>query len=138
MPKKPLIELYIEKKAEKNEIIDYDVISSNFVKCQFCKKLYHQQGVFKHEIYCNLNPNKKKTYSNKRLWHCNFCELLFKYNKERDLHQKRCSENPEVIIIHSRMSNKDKMALFKKEYPEIYRLLTIVQIKKFLGNGSIK
>ncbi len=37
-----------------------------------------------------------------------------------------------VIIINSRITNHDKMELFKKEFPEIYEILTSEQIKEFL------
>ena len=134
IPKKSLIEIYIKEKAKKREIIDYNVINGNFEKCEFCKKLFHPRGIYKHKMYCPINPNRKKKYSTKRKWSCRFCELLFIYNKERNLHQKRCSKNPDVIIIRSRMTNKDKIELFKREFPEIYSILTKEQINKFLDN----
>ena len=49
------------------------------------------------------------------------------YNKyEYDRRKSR------VIIINSRITNHDKMELFKKEFPEIYEILTPEQIKEFL------
>ncbi len=132
MPKESIMEIYIKEKAKRNEIINYDDINGNFKKCEFCNGLFHPRGFYKHQIYCKLNPNKKKTYGTKRKWHCRFCSLIFKYNKERNLHETRCTENLQVIIINSRMSNYDKLELCKMEFPEIYKLLTINQIKTFL------
>ena len=40
--------------------------------------------------------------------------------------------NPEGIIINSRITNHDKMELFKKEFTEIYEILSPEQIKEFL------
>jgi len=134
IPKKPLIELYIEEKAKRNEIIDYNLINKAFKKCNFCKKLFHNQGIYKHKMYCSNNPDRKTNYKTKRKWKCRYCSLLFKHNKERNLHESRCSENSKVIIIFSRTSNKDKLELFKKEFPKIHRLLTTNQIRKFLNN----
>jgi len=132
LPEKHYIDKYIESKAKRNEIIDYDTINSILIKCEFCKKLFHPQGIYKHKIYCPANPNRKKTYGNKRKWKCRFCSLLFKHNKERNLHESRCAKNQNAIIIHSRMSNQDKLNLFKSEFPEIYEILKPEQIKEFL------
>ena len=132
MPVKSIMEQYIESKSKKNEIIDYKVINQNFEKCKYCKKLFHPQGMYKHKIYCSLNPKRKSKYKTKRKWKCRYCKLLFKFNKERNLHESRCSENPNVIIIQSRMSNQDKLNLFKHEFPEIYNILIPEQIKNFL------
>ncbi len=134
MPKESYMETYIKVKAKRNEIIDYDTINGILKKCEFCKKLFHPNGIYKHRMYCKMNPNRKSSYGTKRLWQCRFCSLLFTGNKERNLHEKRCAENPQVIIIYSRMINKDKIELFKSEFPDIYRLLTTNQIKRFLDN----
>lgn len=136
MPKKPLIEQYIKSKAKKNEIIDYEALNRGFKKCEFCNNLFHPQGIYKHKIYCRMNPNRKKSYQTKRKWQCRFCSLLFKHNKERNLHEKRCAENPSSIIISTRMSNKDKIELLKNELPEFYDILTPEQIKRFLDSDK--
>lgn len=86
MPKKPLIEQYIEEKAKRNEIIDYELINQSFKKCEFCNRLFDSRGIYKHKIYCSYNQNKKTSYKTKRKWKCRYCSLLFKHNKERNLH----------------------------------------------------
>ena len=134
MPKKSYIEQYIEKKAKKDEIINYELINKAFKKCEFCNRLFHPQGIYKHKMYCQYNPNRKTNYKTKRKWRCRYCGILFMHNKERNLHESRCIGNPEVIIINSKMSNKDKLNLFRREFPEIYELLNPNQIKKFLDN----
>jgi len=63
---------------------------------------------------------------------------IFKHNKERNLHEKRCDKNPKVIIINSRISNHDKLELCKREFPEIYNLLTPEQINRFLIKNELK
>ncbi len=134
MPEKSVMEQYIESKAQKNEIIDYDVINGNFKRCKFCNGLFHPRGISKHKLYCKMNPNKKTTYGTKRKWTCRFCNLLFKHNKERNLHQTRCFNNPNLIIIISRIGNKDRLELLKREFPDIHNILNSKQIKQFLND----
>lgn len=133
MPKKPLIELYIEKKAKKNEIVDYDALNSGFKQCEFCKKLFHPSGLHKHRVYCRKNPNHKSGYKEKRMWKCNYCESLFTLHKEFKLHKVRCSKNPN-IIVEDKMDSFDQLRFLKEKMPELYNLLTSEQIKRFLDN----
>jgi hypothetical protein len=136
MPKASYMETYIKEKAKKNEIIDYEIIYGVFKRCEFCNRLFHPQGIFKHKMYCPMNPNRKKNYGTKRNWCCRYCNLLFMHNKERNLHETRCAENSQVIIINSRISNRDKLELVKREFPDIYNLLQPEQIKRFLNSKS--
>ncbi|KKN06551.1 hypothetical protein LCGC14_1076060 [marine sediment metagenome] len=136
MPKESVMESYIKSKARKHEIIDYDVINGNFKRCEFCKKLYHPSGLYKHKVYCKFNPDRKIGYKNQRKWKCRFCNLLFKHNKERNLHEGRCSKNSKVIIIISRTSNKDRLELCRREFPDVYNILTLKQIRQFLDNDK--
>ena len=49
MPKESYMEIYIKEKSKRNEVIDYDEINGNFKKCEFCKKLFHPKGIYKHK-----------------------------------------------------------------------------------------
>ncbi|TKJ18040.1 MAG: hypothetical protein CEE43_18990 [Promethearchaeota archaeon Loki_b32] len=134
MPVKSLMEQCIEAKAKRHEVIDYEELNGKFKKCEFCDRLFHPSGFYKHKTYCSLNPNRKISYKTKRKWKCRYCSLLFKHNKERNLHEGRCAENPNAVIIQSRINNQDKLNLFKHEFPEIYEILTPNQIKEFLDS----
>ena len=140
MPKKSIMDIYLETKKKKHEIIDYEEINDlDLKKCEFCKKFYHKNGIYKHRIYCKLNPDHKTTYGNNRKWECGFCDLIFDYNKQKNLHEKRCGKNPDVIIINRKLTIQDKLQLCQKEYPEIVKILTKKQIAKLTGGtGPVK
>lgn len=133
MPKKPYIEQYIEKKAKKNEIVDYDDLNKAFKQCKYCKKSFHPSGLFKHEMYCKENPNHKSGYKEKRMWKYNYCESLFTLHKEFKLHKDRCSKNPN-IITNDKMDRFDQLRFLQEKLPKIYNLLTSEQIKDFLDD----
>ena len=45
MTKGSYMETYIKNKAEKNEIVDYDVLNKGFKQCEFCKRYFHPKWI---------------------------------------------------------------------------------------------
>ena len=137
MPKKPTIELYIEEKTKRKEIVDYEDLNKAFKECEFCKKFFHPSGLPKHKAYCRSNPNRKTGYKETRMWKCEHCGSLFTLHKEFKLHRDRCSKNPN-IIIDNLWDRFDQLKFLKEKMPDVYYLLTSKQIKDFLDDDTFE
>ena len=127
----------LKKRKTPLNALDYENLSKNIKQCKWCKQHFHPNGLPKHEAYCNMNPNGKSGYRNKRRFVCPYCRDEFPSLKQKQLHVSRCKENP------NRQENKlfefdnfEKLRIVKRDFPDLYKMLTDKQIRDYLDNDS--